>query len=120
MAQLDGRYGTLGSDEVRNSAIGLHMVIIVESGTGVGLPSAFLDGRFLREDDAGTAHRELSQVDEVPIGGPARYRSVLAHWRDNDTVLKMNRAKAQRRKQQGRGRIDACLASVAHYPTSRF
>ncbi len=57
-------------------------------------------GRF-ENQRAGAGQREVAQMDQVPVGGIALLRRVLAHRRDQDAVVELQIADLQRGKQCG-------------------
>jgi hypothetical protein len=58
------------------------------------------DCRGFKDDQASATLNTATQVNEVPIGGEAVPRRVLAHGRDTDAVGKADRTELQRRKKR--------------------
>ncbi len=79
VADLDCGYRALAADEVVDASVLRDVRICIDSGAVIRLAPAFLDRRFLAENDARAAHRELAQMHKVKVGRSAVVRRVLAH-----------------------------------------
>src|SRR5690242_11346089 len=72
------------------------VVIGVEAETAMADSAARLHARRLDHDKARAGKPERAQMLDMPIGGRAIFRAVLAHWRDDDPVRQFNGAELKR------------------------
>ena len=79
-------------------------------GVAVGDAAVLGHRRRLDEHEAGAAEREAAEMDEMPVGGVAVDRRVLAHRRDDDAVLERQCAERER-AEQGRWHGEASVAN---------
>jgi hypothetical protein len=60
-------------------------------------------GGRLDDQQRGARQREVAEMDHVPVAGVAVLGRVLAHRRDDDAILELDRADLQRLEQGGHG-----------------
>ena len=92
MAELDGAERALVAQKVGDPAPRPRLRVGVDTGTAIGLAGTLVHRGLLDEDDAGAAHRELAEMNEVPIAGLAVDRQVLRHRRHDDAVARRHAA----------------------------
>src|SRR6185295_6981892 len=93
----------LRSDKRGNARKSRDLRVRPDADVAVRDAAAGFDRARLDEHDARTALRELAQVHEMPVVHQALGRTVLAHRRDHDAVLRAHLAQAERFKKLGRG-----------------
>ena len=108
MADLHAGGSAIGMDEIDDRLQRLDVVVGPEAEVCLADAARGSDGRALDEDQAGTAERELAEMDQVPRRGTAVRGGVLHHGRDDHAVLQRQRPDRQRLEElgQGRGRHD--------------
>src|SRR5688572_28242595 len=88
VADLYCRHRALAADEIIDALVTRDVGVVIDAGAMVGLAAPRLDRRLFAEHDAGAAHRELAEVNEVVVGRPAAFRGILAHRRDHYAVAR--------------------------------
>jgi hypothetical protein len=58
------------------------------------------DGRCLDHNESGATLGARAEMNEMPVGGEAVLRRVLAHGRDAYAICKVDRAKRKERKER--------------------
>jgi hypothetical protein len=79
MGELDCRTGALRVNELNNSRESGDVSIAPKPEIAGGDAALWEDGRGFKDDQASATLNAATQVDEVPIGGKAVPRGVLAH-----------------------------------------
>ena len=88
---------------------GLALVRIQAQALAADAP-ARLDRARLDDQKPGARHGQVAQVDQVPVGGTALYRAVLAHGRNHDAVGQRERAQREGLEQCA-GQIDVSASA---------
>src|SRR5215467_8685453 len=84
VSQLNCAQSALASQEVGYASPGSCLSIGVNARAMISLASSLLDRRLLDEHNAGAAHREFAEMNQMPVGRRAVDRSILRHRRDHD------------------------------------
>jgi hypothetical protein len=92
VGQLNAGTGTLGVDKLGDSLKGGDVCIFPDAEIGGGDAAFRGDGRGFQHDEASASLGAAAKVDEVPIGGKAVLRRVLAHGGDADAIGEGDRA----------------------------
>ena len=88
-------------NELNDTVEGGDVGVVPDSQIAGGDAALGEDGRGLLDDQAGAALGAGAEMDEMPIGGEAVVRGVLAHGRYADAVGQTDRTKLKRRKREG-------------------
>jgi hypothetical protein len=100
MSQLNGGAGTLRVNELDNAVESGDVGIAPKAQIAGGDAALGENGGSFKDDQAGAALGTAAQMDEMPIGGDAVVRGVLAHGGDTDAIGQRDRLELQRRKKR--------------------
>ena len=104
--ELDGRNRSLPGDEAGDGGPRLRVRVRPEAGVVGADPPLGRDGARLGDHEPGPADRAAAEVHEVPLGGQAVRRRVLAHRRDGDAVAERRLAQPQGREERAHRRAN--------------
>ena len=86
MGQLDAGAGALGVEEPGDALKGGDVLVLPDAEVAGGDAALRGDGGGFKDDEGGAALGAGSEVDEMPVGGEAILRGVLAHGRNADAI----------------------------------
>jgi hypothetical protein len=98
VGELDGGDAAVLLEEGGDAGEHGNVIVGVDAEVAGGDAAFRADGCGFRHDGAGTADGTAAEVDEMPVGGVAVHRAVLAHGGDDDAVGEGDAALLERRK----------------------
>src|SRR6266446_2569708 len=105
VSQLNCAQSALASQEVGYASPGSRLSVGVNARAMISLAASLLDSRLLDEHDAGAAHREFAEMNQMPVGRRAVDRRILGHRRDHDAIASDQPAQSDRCQQQRIGPV---------------
>jgi len=107
VGKLNAGAGALGVKELRDALEGGDVLVFPDAEVAGGDATFRRDGGGFKGDEGGAALGSRAEVDQVPIGGEAVLRGVLAHGRNADAICELERAEIEGRKERvGHGWLD--------------
>ena len=105
MGELDTELGGAGAPAEIDDAPECRLVLVgIKPHAAMGDAAVALHMGRLDDDEAGARVRQHAEMGDVPVGGAAVDRAVLAHRRDDDAIFQFDATEADRRK-QGAGHV---------------